>query len=639
MAPLEVKLTDNFLKPYYRLVCDEVIPYQWDALNDLIADAPKSYAIENIRIAAGLAQGEFGGLVFQDSDVAKWLEAVGYCIQNGDGGDWEAIADKVIALIAKAQQPDGYFNTYYQLTHPELRFTNLEQNHELYCLGHFIEAAVAYHQATGNSEILEIFRKYVDLVENTFGDQPGQRLGYPGHQEIELALAKLYELTGEERYLKLAQYFLNERGLEPNFFIAEAADRKAKGIPQFWEGHDPKPAYSQSHKPVREQTEAVGHAVRALYMYTGMAEVGRLTGDQSLIAACERLFQDVCRQMYVTGGVGSTHVGEAFTVAYDLPNEINYSETCASIALVLFMHAMLKIHPKAEYANVMERALYNTVLASMATDGRSYFYVNPMEVVPKFNATNPDRDHVKATRQKWLGCACCPPNVARLLASITKYLYTVEAETNTIYLHLYAGSRVSTEVAAGQVKFDVRTDYPLHGEIALVIESAPAEPITFALRIPDWNEGATFMLNGNSITPEQSDGYAQLTRTFSPGDVLTAKFEMTPRFVYANTQITADAGKVCVQRGPIIYCLEEQDNGSNLHALVADITAQFTERESEIGGMKCVELSLPGKREVTNDDAIYTFTPKLTEKVNLTFVPYYLWGNRNPGEMLVWLRH
>jgi len=642
VAQPAVKLTDSFLKPYYELVCHTVIPYQWDALNDLVADAPKSHAIENIKIAAGLAQGEFDGMVFQDSDVAKWLEAVGYCIANGDGSEWELLADEVIELIAKAQQPDGYFNTYYQLTNPENRFTNLDQAHELYCLGHFIEAAAAYYQATGKTEILNIVNRYVDLVDSIFGNEPGKREGYPGHQEIELALAKLYEVTGETRYLKLAEYFINARGTSPSFFAEERVKAKEKGIPLLWDVPQ-NLSYNQAHKPVREQTEAVGHAVRALYMYTGMAEIGRLTGDKSLLEACERLFDDVCRQMYVTGGVGSTHVGEAFTFAYDLPNEINYSEACAAIALVFFIHAMLKANPKAEYADVMERALYNTVLASMATDGQNYFYVNPMDVVPEANAKNPDREHVKAQRQPWLGCACCPPNVARLLASITNYLYTVAESDNIIYVQLYAGSQAKLDLAAGPVEFDVKTEYPITGDIEITIKSAPTEPITFALRIPNWAAKTTIQVNGKEVTPSQVKGYARLMQVFAPGDNIGISFDMTPRFVHANANIRADAGKVAMQRGPIVYCLESQDNGDNLHALlvdtkVVDTKAPVTEQLTEIGGMKCVILHTAGQRESSSDNAVYTFTPKTTTPTELTFVPYYLWGNRQPGEMIVWVR-
>ncbi|MCL2031028.1 MAG: glycoside hydrolase family 127 protein, partial [Oscillospiraceae bacterium] len=405
--PMEnVRLNDSFLSPYYRLVCDAVLPYQWDALNDLVEGADKSRCLENIRVAAGLSEGEFHGFLFQDSDAAKWLEAVAYCLQNGGAKEWEARADEVIGLIAKAQRPDGYFNTYFQLTAPERRLTNLHEAHELYCLGHFIEAAAAYEKATGKRELLEIVRRYADLIDSLFGHGEGKRRGCPGHQEIELALVKLYEATRERKYLDLAKFFLDVRGTEPNTFAEEYKARD--GFSEWSKRKEPMPAdysYNQAHKPVREQTEAVGHAVRAVYMYTGMAEVGRLTQDESLVNACCVLFEDICRQLYITGGIGSTNHGEAFTFAYDLPNEINYSETCASIGLMYFAHSLLKTEARAVYADVMERALYNTVLAGLGTDGESYLYVNPMEVWPEASEKNPARAHVKARRQKWHHCA------------------------------------------------------------------------------------------------------------------------------------------------------------------------------------------------------------------------------------------
>ena len=576
--------------------------------------------------AAGLKEGEFNGLLFQDSDLAKWLETVAYCLQNGDAANFEKHVDEVADLIEKAQQDDGYFNTYFQLVAPDRKFTNLYEAHELYCLGHLLEAAIAYEQATGKRKLLDITLRFVELVASKIGPENGKLKGYPGHQELELALAKLYEATNDEKYLNLGKYFVDERGQKPNFYLEEWDKRK--GFTE-WTKRVEKQAdnflsYCQAHLPVREQTEAVGHAVRALYLYTAMADIGRLAEDESLLEACGTIFKDVYRQMYVTGGVGSTHHSEAFTFAYDLPNDINYSETCASIALVFFMHSMLKAEAKGIYADVMERALYNTVLAGVAADGKSYFYVNPMEVVPEASEKNPARTHVKATRQKWHACACCPPNIGRLLASIGKYLYT--ADEKAIYFHMYAAS----EATVGNLSFSVKTEYPLDGKVIVTVNNSAKA--TLAFRIPDWCED--FQIEDAEI----KDGYAYMTRTFSPGDIIEINMNMTPRVVYANSKIRANVGKVCIQRGPLVYCLEACDNGANLHSLLVDSSAAIEERQETIGGMQCIVLTCSGFAEESPNDEMYSFATKKRKAKQLTFVPYHLWGNRVTGEMLVWAR-
>jgi DUF1680 family protein len=641
----DVKINDNFLSPYYKLVHSAMLPYQWEVLNDRVEGAEKSHCIENFRIAAGLSQGEFHGFVFQDSDAAKWLEAVAYCLQNGDGKELEAYADEVIDLIGKTQQEDGYFNTYFQLADPSQpigavgKFKNLQEAHEMYCLGHFIEAATAYKKATGKSKLLDIVCRYADLIDSLYGDGEGKKRGCPGHQELELALVKLYETTGEQKYLSLAKFLLDVRGTEPNTF---AEEHKARNGYSIWsKRNEPMPpdfSYHQAHKPVREQTEAVGHAVRAVYMYTGMADVARLTEDEGLLKACRALLEDIRRQMYVTGGIGQTNHGEAFTFAYDLPNDTNYSETCASIGLIFFMHGMLKNEARGVYADVMEKALYNTVLASFAADGKSYFYVNPMEVWPPANEKNPARKHVKAVRQKWHACACCPPNAARLLASIGKYLFTADTRNNTVFFHLYAASVMTAHFSCGTVSLSVETGYPLDGEIQVTVQNDINTPVTLAFHVPEWCESAVFTHNGKPADSVIKDGYAYITDKFKQGDTISIKFDMKPRLLYANTQIRADAGKVCVQRGPLVYCLEECDNGSNLHALLVDKDTVFKEETANICGMPCVMLTANGWREEDIDGDVYTVKAKKLTLCKLVFSPYHLWGNREMGEMTVWVR-
>lgn len=432
-----INIHDSFWSKYVRLIKEVVVPYQWEVLNDRVTDAEPSYAVRNFKIAAGEEEGEFGGMVFQDSDIAKWLEAVAYLLQSERNPELEAVADEMIELIAKAQHSDGYLNTYFTIKEPGNCWTNLAECHELYCAGHMIEAGTAYYEATGKTKILNVVCKLADHIDRVFGKEHGKLYGYDGHQEIELALVKLYRVTGNKRYLALSQYFLDQRGTRPHFYIEQF---KSIGgtihFPQLDMAHDLK--YSQSHKPVREQDEAVGHAVRLVYMLAGMADVAAETKDEHLLQACRRMWSSIVKKrMYITAGIGSMSYSEAFTADYDLPNDTAYAETCASIGLIFFAHRMLQIEPLSEYANVMERALYNTVASGMSQDGKSFFYVNPLEVYPQLFGKNQIVDHVKPIRQEWFSCACCPPNIARLLASLGQYIYTLKDDT--IYTHLYIG--------------------------------------------------------------------------------------------------------------------------------------------------------------------------------------------------------
>ena len=478
----DVRIEDRLWSTYINLVRDVVVPYQWEALNDQVEGAEPSHALRNFRIAAGLEQGEFYGMVFQDSDVAKWLEAVGYLLAAQADSELEALADGVIDLIAAAQQPDGYMNTYYTVKEPENRWSNLSECHELYCAGHLIEAGVAYYQGTGKRKLLDVVCKFADYIDTVFGSEPDKLQGYDGHQEIELALVKLYRETGNDKYLKLSTYFLDERGSKPSFYDLEWEKR---GRTNHWETpfmiHEK--AYSQAHLPVREQDKAEGHAVRAVYMATGMADVAAETNDKGLLEACRRLWSNiVSRRMYITGGIGSMAQGEAFSLDYDLPNDTVYAETCASIGLIFFANRMLQIESNSEYADVMERALYNTVIGGMSQDGTKFFYVNPLEVYPHACGKNKNYDHVKPERQGWFGCACCPPNVARLLASLGQYIYTVR--NNTIFTNLYIGGELEAQLDEGLVRLKQQSQFPLDGAIHFEIQTDGVVPFTLALRMP-----------------------------------------------------------------------------------------------------------------------------------------------------------
>lgn len=646
---VSVHIKDAFWDVYTGLVRDTVIPYQWEALNDRIPDAEPSFAIRNFRIAAGREQGEFGGMVFQDSDVAKWLEAVGYALGTHPDPELERTADEVIELVAAAQQEDGYLNTYFTIKEPGKRWTNLYEAHELYCAGHMIEAAVAYYEGTGKRRLLDVVCKLADHIDTVFGREPGQLRGYDGHQEIELALVKLYAATGEHRYLKLAQFFIDERGTAPNFLVRECEQREGFSL---WTGtKQPIPtlrqlAYNQAHRPVREQDAAVGHAVRAVYMYTAMADLAALTGDAGLLEACRRLWANMTgKQMYITGGIGSTHHGEAFSFDHDLPNDTVYAETCASIGLIFFANRMLRLEPRSEYADVMERALYNNVIGSMSQDGKHYFYVNPLEVWPRASDDNPDRRHVKAVRQKWFGCSCCPPNVARLLCSLNDYIYSASPERNTVYTHLFIGSEARFELPGGTVAFKQRSLLPWQGCVQFELTEAQGEgEFAFAVRIPSWCYGQAVMkINGAESPYETVDGYAVVSRSWAKGDIVEWEPRLEARLIAANPEIRADAGKAAIERGPLVYCLEQVDNGGPISALSVDPAAEL--RPVQDGALPGGAIAVEAAGYRTGPGGWQTDTPyrpldqsPASEQAKLKAVPYFLWGNRQPGEMSVWIR-
>ena len=631
VTPSQVRIDQG----YWRRVLDKVrtrmLPYQWEALNDRVPGSAPSYAMANFRIAAGDAQGEHGGHVFQDSDLAKWLEAVACQLETEPSPELEAQADEAIDLIARAQMPDGYVNTYYQLTGIDKRWTNLRDNHEMYCAGHMLEAAVAYARATGKRKLLDVMVRMVDHIAERFGDAPGKLAGYPGHEELELALCRLYDFTGEERFLQLAAYFINQRGQEPPFYMLE---REARGDKPVMPAHASGLAYWQAHAPVRAQHTIEGHSVRALYLASGMADVALRTGDASLWQACEELFENVAgKRMYVTGGVGSTHVGEAFTMDYDLPNDTAYAETCASIALVFFCHRMLRGRLDGRYGDVMERALYNTCMAGMDVAQEKFFYVNPLSVWPEASHKDPGKRHALPVRPPWFGCACCPPNLARLLTSLGTYTYTTTE--HAVQVHLYVGGEASLQVSGQAVRLHVRTDYPAQGRVALRVSPGAYD---VQLRVPGWCEAYTLLRNGQPAQGAVADGYLTLCGPFAQEEIVL-DFAMPPTRVYAHPLVREDAGKVAILRGPIVYCLEEADNGDALHLLRLPREAVLREAEGEGALAGSVLITAQGVREVPTGEALYTARPAWREEpAALTFIPYALWANRGENEMEVWVR-
>jgi len=628
-----IKPNDKFWSPIQKLIADVVIPFQEDVLRDKVPGVEKSHAIENIRIAAGKSEGEFYGMVFQDSDVAKWLEAVAYSLIVKPDSDLENRADEVIDLIAEAQEDDGYLNTFFILKEPEKKWQNLQESHELYCNGHMIEAAVAYKQATGKDNLLNVMRKNADLICNRFGKDKIR--GYPGHQEIELALLRLYRITGEKMYLDTAKYFIDERGTEPEFFHhVEAPNRGWVRNPNFKE-KDSK-TYTQVHAPVREQDKAIGHAVRAVYMYTAMADLAAETDDEGLMEACRVLWDNVTkRQMYITGGVGATVFGEAFSLDYELPNDLIYGETCASIAMVFFARQMLEAEANGEYADNMEKQLYNGVLSGMHLDGRKFFYVNPLEVIPGVSGTLPEYKHVKPERPGWFNCACCPPNVSRLYMSLGQYAWG--QNDKGIFAHTYLGGSAHFDTAGG-IDVECESSYPWEGNIKYTVNPKQKKAqFFFAVHIPGWCKKWVVRVNGKEVTAEPDKGYIYLDNEWSAGDTVELELDMQVQRMYSNTNVRADAGCVALQRGPIVYCFEEVDNGNQLSALRLTREAEIKSRminDDSLGNV--VVLETDGKR-MTLEDELYSDVPPKESPVALKAIPYYAWGNRKLGGMRVWL--
>ncbi len=630
-----IRIDDPFWSKHVDLVRREIIPYQWDAMNDRIEGAEPSHCLANFEIAAGRREGEFYGAVFQDTDIAKWLEAVGFSLAAYPDEKLEAQADEVIDLIADAQQADGYLDTYFIIKDPSQRWKNLCEGHELYTAGHMMEAAVAYYQGTGKRKFLDVVLRLADLICDTFGSQEGKIHGYPGHQEVEIGLIKLYRITGERKYLEQAKYFIDARGVGENYFMREMSRPDYKRIFPEFAGYTP--AYSQSHLPVREQETAEGHAVRAVYMYSAMADLAGEYEDDKLLAACKRLWDNiVTKRMYLTGGIGSSGLLERFTADYDLPNDCNYSESCASIGLAMFGMRMANITEDASYVDVVERALYNTVLAGIALDGRSFFYVNPLEVWPDNCLPRTSKEHVKPVRQKWFGVACCPPNIARTLASLGQYAYAVSEDT--LYVNLFISGEVTAELCGARVKAEMETKFPYENAFVLTLSQVPEEGISLALRIPDYSSEYSVGVNGEKASFEKKKGYACL-HLAGDGEVCV-RFAAPPRFVRANPAVHADCGRVALMKGPLVYCLEEIDNGKNLAALYVSGAAGITEEDSPLFG-GCKVLTFDGKRMEEDQweaGELYAEHKVSLTDVSLRAVPYAYWNNRGRGEMCVWVK-
>ncbi len=578
---------------------------------------------DNLRAAAGHGSGPFRGPVFMDSDVYKWLEAIGWELSRGPDAKLVQLADRAIALVADAQEEDGYLDSYYQVAAPGERWSNLAQDHELYCAGHLIQAGVAQARGRGDDRLLTVARRFADLIHDVF--PRSGRPGTPGHPEVEMAMVELYRETGERRYLEVAEYFVEQRGhglLGPGHFG---------------------PSYYQDHVPVREQAAVAGHAVRALYLAAGVTDLYLETGDTELLAVMADQWRDMTSaKTYITGGLGAHHQDEAFGDPFELPPDRCYGETCAAIASIMWNWRMLLATGDGRYADLLERTLYNGFLAGLALDGGGFSYVNPLQV------RSEHRDPVErgARRQPWYEVACCPPNVMRLLASLQHYVATVQG--TDLQVHQYMPARMTVAAAHGdRLEVEMRTDYPWKSTVELRIVQSPVNPWALGLRIPSWVTGAQVSVNGESCGIDQTAAYARIHRAWRAGDVIELELPMEPRLVAPHPRIDAVRGCVAVERGPIVYCVEQADQPSG--AAVDDVRIDPSEplRTETADGMLPGVLAVHAKGVLAPPSGGSGSWPYAgydsaesradLDRAELIAIPYAFWGNRTDGPMRVWI--
>lgn len=614
---------EGFINEYRELIRKNAIPYQYKVLRDEIPEVEKSHVFKNFENAGAALRGEsvgdgFYGMVFQDSDAGKWIEAAAYSLACHPDAELEAKVDELVELIAEAQDKDGYLDTYFTIKDREKRWTNLLEAHELYCAGHLMEGACAYFEATGKDRFIKVMLKNVLHIYDVFITH-GHK-GFPGHPEVEAALIKMYRLTGEKKCLELAKHFIDVRGTDTEYYKHEFEGRGWT----VWGNNGSDNNYQQSGMPLRKMSVATGHAVRAVYLYTGMADLASETDDCELFEACRRLWNSITKkQMYVTGGIGSTVIGEAFTVDYDLPPDTVYAETCASIGLMFFASRMLENEPLGEYADVMERAFYNTVLAGMQLDGKRFFYVNPLEVIPGISGVSVTKRHDLTTRPGWYACACCPPNVARLISSFGKYAYG--ENDKAIYCNLYAAGTLKCE---NGMKLKCETGYPYDYTVRYILEEGSG---SLFIRIPGWSRKTGLSKNGRPVPSKTETGYVEVA--VSKGDTVELVMDGTPYFIYPSSKIPALSGMRALAKGPLVYCFEGVDNeGDVLSLSLAGDCAEVC--EEPVNGVTA--LRTDAFRTVDNGSLYSTVKPKLIETKAIA-VPYYTWGNRGENQMRVFM--
>ena len=586
--------------------------------------------LRNFERAAGRLEGEFEGRYYNDSDVYKWLEAASYALARAPSAELKARVDGVIEAIAAAQRPDGYINTYFSGPRTSWRYRNLTDEHELYCMGHLIQAGVAHRRCTGSDRLYEVVVRAADHICATFG--PESRPEPDGHPGIELALVELARETGNPAYLRQAVFFLDQRGADP---------------PNLSGLH-----YHQDHAPVREQCDADGHSVRLTYLAAAMADAAMDTGEVELLEASIRLWESAYeRRAYVTGGLGSRYQGEAFGADYELPNDRAYAETCAAVGGIFWNARLLAATGDARYADWMETALYNGALVGVSPDGGAYFYANPLAADPQ--PTPDDQGGVHSSgaqqsvgghqRQPWYDTACCPPNIARLLLSLPGYAYGVSA--GALWVHQYLPGRAEAPLPdGGSMTLRVATRYPWDGDVDLLVEDAPGVPMELRLRIPSWADGASLEVDG-SREAVQPGSYTAMRRVWSAGTTVRLRLPMDVRLVASHPRVQANTGRVAIARGPLIYCIEAADHPeSSVDALVLGPGSDLQARDAPdlLGGLTTIRGSA-GVAVQNQSDALYARfdggKPRLTGSTPLTAIPYFAWANRTPGAMRVWIRY
>lgn len=624
LRPLEVsqvRIDDAFWTPRVRQVRDVTLPYQLEQFREVGHYEALSLAWSR----------DTPPHIFWDSDVAKWIEAASYLLAAGPDEWLEERTDELIALLAAAQREDGYLNSYFLNVDPSARFSDLRDAHELYCAGHLIEAAVAHFSATGKRSLLDVVIRYVDLIERHFGRGPGQVRAYDGHPEIELALVRLFDATGQQRFLDLAQYFVTERGADPAFFEREAVERGTPGwfsaqFPDRDERAQEYREHQQVHLPVRDQRAAVGHAVRAVYLYSGATDVAALYRDAGLHDGVLALWEHITTaRSYVTGGIGTSAHFEGFTRDYDLPTFESYAETCAAIAMVFWAERLARYENDGRYLDHLERTLYNGVLSGVSREGTRFFYDNPM-------ASEGDRH-----RAPWFGVACCPPNLARLITSLGSYVYS--ANEDTVAVNLYVGGEARLTLAGADVTIAQHGDAPWGGRqtIGVGIAGGGSATFTVRVRIPAWAEDARVRVAGEEVASDHPRGFVTVTREWADGDTIELTLAATARRVWADPRVESTAGRVAITRGPFVYCAEGVDNGPDLDAVVLPRESDLVEYRDPQVLEHGVVLRTVARRELPQP-RLYSTSPARSEPTELRLLPYYAWDNRAPGQMRVWLR-
>jgi DUF1680 family protein len=608
----KVNITDNFWKPKIDKVATKTLPA---CINQTEVVTPR---IRNFEKVARKKGEKHEGIYYDDSDVYKALEAIAYSLKTHPDSALEKKADEWIDKIAAAQQPDGYLNTYYTLGDINKRWTDIEK-HEDYCAGHLIEAAVAYFNTTGKRKLLDVAIRFADHIDSTM--RLADKKWFSGHEEIELALVKLYKVTSNDRYLKLADWYLAQRG---NQYYTYGTN---------WI----KPEYWQDLLAVKRQTEISGHAVRAMYLYTGAADVAAVTGDKDYMNVMEKVWQDVVyRNMYITGGIGTGGTSEAFSVDYDLPNENAYCETCASVGMVFWNQRMCELTGESKYVDVLERSLYNGSLAGLSISGDHFFYDNPL-------ASNGQHN-----RREWFGTACCPSNIARLVSSVGDYIYG--KSDNGIWVNLFVGSNSDFQIGKTNVKLSMETDYPWNGNVKLNVDLSKRSKFNLYLRVPGWANGeaapgdlykfskwdntpATIKINGKDVQYKIENGYAVIEREWKKGDVIEYNMPMPVNYIEAGSQLKYDNGRIAIQRGPVLYCVEGADNKEGVWNLVVPSSTNFTTKQEQVLTEPIVALEGEALSAGPSQDG----SSVIMQKRKVTAIPYYAWDNRGANEMQVWL--